>query len=275
MRKFRPAFLVLLMAAGCGSLRNFSIFTTEQEVELGRRVSEELEAEVELLDDPAIVGYVQAIGAKVAARAWRQDITYEFKVIDDPEQANAFAIPGGHIYIFTGLLIRMDSEMELAAVLGHEAAHIAERHSMEALTRQVGLNLILAALTGEEAAAWQELLADVGTTLAFAKFSRQDEKEADELGLIFMYSAGYDPQGMVDLLELFVELAERELSVIELWLSSHPGTKQRVKMVKDLIREFNLYGGKTGKTEYLAVMKKLKAEGAPRRRVRPQPRPRP
>ena len=247
-----------LAAPGCAALRDISIFSTAQEVELGQRVSEEVEAEMPLLNDPRIVGYVRQVGAKVASKAVRQDVVYTFKVIDDPNQANAFAVPGGNIYIFSGLLARMDSEAELAAVLGHETAHIAERHSMEALTRRVGYGVMLQAVLGDNAAAWEQILADVGGTLVFLKFSRADEEEADVLGLEYMFNAGYNAQGMVDLLELFVELSQRELSAIEMWLSTHPDSRERVEIVKGLIEEYSLEGGETGAAEYKRMVAKLR-----------------
>ena len=258
-RSLLPAVVavVALGAAGCASFRNISIFTTQEEIELGRRISEEIEAEVKLLNDPVIVNYVRHIGAKVASRSERRNIVYEFKVIDDIGQVNAFAVPGGFIYIFTGLLARMESEGELAAVLGHETAHISERHSMEALTREVGFNIMVQALLGDKAAAWQELLANVTYTMAFLKFSRQDEKEADEVGLMYMFGAGYDPQGMIDLLELFIELSGTEPSAIEEWLSTHPTSQKRVKDVQALIEKLHLYGGKMGEGEYKLRMRRI------------------
>ena len=258
MTLFVLALLSLSAAGGCGSLRDVSIFTTEQEVELGQRVSEQIEAEATLLEDPVILAYVREVGARVASKAERQDVTYVFKVIDDPEQVNAFAVPGGNIYILTGLLARMDSEAELAAVLGHEAAHIAEHHSMEALTRQVGFSVMAQALLGEEAAAWQAILADVGSNLASLKFRREDEKESDALGLEYMFDAGYDPDGMVNLLELFAELSEGDMSVISAWLSTHPPSPERVRLVKELIRRHNMHGGRIGAPEYKAKMKRIK-----------------
>jgi len=254
-----PAMIavIALGAAGCAGFRNISIFTIEEEIELGRRISEEIESKVKLLNDPAIVDYVRHVGAKVASRSERRDVVYVFKVIDDIGQVNAFAVPGGFIYVFTGLLARMESEAELAAVLGHETAHVAERHSMEALTREVGFNLMVQALLGEKAAAWQELLANVTHTMAFLKFSREDEKEADEKGLVYMFGAGYDPQGMIDLLELFIELSDTEPSVIEEWLSTHPACRQRVRDVQALIRKYHLHGGKMREAEYKARMRKI------------------
>ncbi|NQT18690.1 MAG: M48 family metalloprotease [Planctomycetes bacterium] len=249
--------LSLPYAAGCAHLRDISMFSTQQEVELGQRVSEEVETEVRLLNNPVILNYVREVGAKVASKARRQDVVYVFKIIDDVGQVNAFAVPGGNIYIFSGLLARMESEAELAAVLGHETAHIAERHSMEALTRQVGFSVVISALLGEQAAAWQKILADVTSTMTTLKFSREDEKEADVLGLEYMYSAGYDARGMVNLLELFLELYEREPSVVEEWLSTHPPSSKRIRIVKDLISEHNMHGGRMGVPEYEAKMRAI------------------
>jgi len=252
------ALAVMLSTTGCASLRSFSVFSTEQEIEIGQKVSADIESQMPLLNDPEVVSYVRRVGGSVASESERRDITYEFKVINDKQTVNAFAVPGGNIYIYTGLLTRLSNEAELAAVLAHETAHIAKRHSMNALTQQVGYGIVLKAVLGNEAAAWQEVIANVVGSLAFLSFSRTDEKEADELGVIYMTKAGYDPQGMVHLLEVFLSLAEREPSAMEIWLSTHPPSSERIELVKNQISEIGTTGGKVGADDYRAMLRRIK-----------------
>jgi len=252
------AVLVLTVAAGCGSFRDVSIFTTEQEIEIGQKVSADIESQMKMLDNREVVTYVRRVGSRVASKADRQDITYTFNVIDDSKTVNAFAVPGGNIYVYTGLLTRLHSEAELAAVLGHETAHIAQRHSMKALTRQVGFGIMLRAVLGQEPAAWQEIIANVAGNLAFLSFSRTDEKEADALGLEYMHKAGYDPEGMVNLLTVFLDLAQREPTAMEIWLSTHPPSSERIELVKQQISRLGTTGGKVGTDEYARMLRELR-----------------
>jgi len=252
------AALVMIGAGGCQSARNFSFFSTAQEVEIGKQVSTEVEQQNKLLADPAVVNYVSQVGEKVAAKATRQDVDYAFKVIDNPKEINAFAVPGGNIYVYSGLLTQMKTESELAAVLGHEVAHISQRHSMKALTRQATFELVLSVVLGENAPAWQSTLADIGGSLTFLKFSRADETEADREGLSYMYNAGYDPQGMVDLLTMFTTLQQNEPSKIQVFLSSHPAPQERVGEVKGLIKTGNLDGGIVNARQYEAAVKSIR-----------------
>ena len=238
--KIAAVLILAAFAGGCAGFRDISLFSTQEEIELGMGVAQQVESEMKLLDDPQVVGYVRTVGSRVAAHAERQDIEYVFNVVDAPDQINAFAIPGGWVYIFTGLLKQMQTEAELAAVLAHEVAHIAERHSMEQLTRQFGFNLVLSAVLGEEAAAWQAILAQASSGLVMLRFSRDDERQADELGVQYMYAAGYNPEGMVHLLELFLSMQEREPSKVEQWLSTHPISSERIRLVKEQIEEQDL-----------------------------------
>jgi len=239
---------VLILAAfvsGCAQFRDISLFSTQEEVELGMNVAEQVESEMTLLEDPQVIGYVRTVGARVAAQAERQDIEYVFNVIDAPDQINAFAIPGGWIYIFTGLLKEMQTEAELAAVLAHEVGHIAERHSMEQLTRQFGFSIVVNALLGEEAAAWQAILAQASSGLLMLRFSRDDERQADELGVQYIYAAGY--------------MQEYEPSKVEQWLSTHPISSERIRLVKEQIEEQNLQTtGTVGREGYQNMIRRLR-----------------
>lgn len=252
------AISVVLAASGCQSMRNFTVFNTAQEQEFGKQITQEVETQNKLITDPAVAGYVSMVGEKVAAKAERQDVDYTFKVIDSPQEVNAFAVPGGAVYVYSGLLTRMKSESELAAVLAHEVAHIDKRHSMAALTRQSGFELLTSVVFGEQTPAWQSAAAGLVGNVTFLKFSREDEKQADAVGLNFMTNAGYDPQGMVNLLTMFTTLEATEPSAIQSFLSSHPAPKERIAIVKNLIQTENLQGGTVNASQYQAAVKSIR-----------------
>ncbi|HUS58951.1 MAG TPA: M48 family metallopeptidase [Planctomycetota bacterium] len=260
----RALFIVLIIcSAGTAGCARFTLFTTAQEIEIGEQVQQEVEANNKLLGDLKVSGYVSDVGNKVASQAHRQDVTYTFKVIDSPNEINAFALPGGSIYIYTGLLKQMKTESELAAVLAHEAAHIAHRDSMAALSREVGAGILLQVLLGGEPSAWQDLLGKVASNLTFLKFSRDDERRADRAGVDYMVKAGYDPQGMVNLLTLFTQLSEKQPSSMEVFLSTHPGPQERIGLTQNYIQESGLKGGAVNQKEYEEVKRAIPA-GTPK-----------
>jgi predicted Zn-dependent protease len=154
---------------------------------------------------------------------------------------NAYALPGGKISITRGLLARMGSEDELAAVLGHEIGHVTARHAAQQYTRQILTQLVLIggmAYMEAEQTDNRELYALgglLGAQLAMAHYSREQERQADELGLEYMVSAGYNPNGMVDLLETLQSGHDREPSMVEQWFSTHPMTSSRVATARERV----------------------------------------
>jgi predicted Zn-dependent protease len=211
--------------------------TTQQEVATGREAARQVETEMGVVDDPELEAYVRAIGARLAALSPRQDLSYDFHVVDMPEP-NAFALPGGHIYVSRGLLALTNSEDELANVIGHEIGHVAARHhaQQQARAQQVGVLSVLgtlaaAVLGGAEAAQTAGQLGQVAGAGFLASYSRDQERQADEIGQGLAARAGWDPNGMAT----FLNTLGRETALASGgkrnpgWLDTHPATPERVQ----------------------------------------------
>lgn len=230
-RSTRIAGLFACLALACAPL------TTEREVAVGKDASKQVEQELGLVRDPERVAYVQALGARLAALSPRKDLSYDFNVVDMAE-ANAFALPGGHIYVSRGLLAISNSEDELANVIGHEIGHVAARHHarQQARAQQVGVASVLgtlaaAVLGGAEAA---QVVGQLGQTAGagfLAAHSRDQEREADEIGQALAANGGWNPAGMPEFLatlgrETTLQLGQERMPS---FLDTHPATPERVE----------------------------------------------
>lgn len=183
--------------------------------------------------DPGVEAYVQRVGKKLAAVSDRK-LPYEFHVLND-STPNAWALPGGKIVINRGLLVELDSEAELAAVLGHEIVHAAAKHGARAQTRGLGLQLASVGATiglgGRIGAQNAQMISGLGATLVNQSYGRKAERESDHYGMIYMRKAGYDPQGAVDLQKTFVKLSQQrggKAGKFQRLLQSHPPSQSRV-----------------------------------------------
>lgn len=223
------AFLLI----GCVEI---NIFSRDEEVRLGWQLSQEVKRQYPILKHPELTGYVNQVGQRIVAVCDWRDIEYHFTVIDDPKQINAFALPGGYIYVYTGLLRTAESEAELAAVLAHEVGHVVARHATKRLTKLYGYSFLMSLILGENPAQWQRIIADLFGTMGILKFSRDDEFEADRLGATYLYRAGYDPWAMLTFLQKLQGLEKQEPGRLKTLLSTHPPTRDRIRRVEELIR---------------------------------------
>ncbi len=228
--------LVGLLAAGCGgggvNAGDLNVYDLDAEWALGHRLASDVESEVPLLADPAATALVDRIGQRLAVQTELADREWTFRVVDDPA-VNAFAVPGGHIYVNTGLIGAVGSEAELAAVLAHEVAHVEARHSTEQLTRTYGLQALLA-IAGAGEGLLEQLAVQVLGAGATAKFSRDAEREADALGVERLASAGYPPEAMAGFFELLLAQEQRRPNAVEQFFASHPITEERLERVREL-----------------------------------------
>ena len=254
--------LALVALAGCSvnpvtGERELILISTAQEIEMGRQnyVPMQQSQGGEYDVDPELSAYVRNVGIKVASQSG-VNLPYEFVVLNN-SVPNAWALPGGKIAINRGLLTELESEAELAAVLGHEAVHAAARHTAKQQTRAI---MMQAGVMGTAIAAsdsdYGSLIAGGASVLAqmgLAKYGRSAELESDRYGMQYMSKAGYDPQGAVDLQETFVRLSEGRQSD---WLSglfaSHPPSRERVEANRATAA--TLPAGFEGKAEYSAAM---------------------
>ncbi len=209
------------------------MFPTKEEIKLGRQVSKEFEEQVKLHQDPEVQAFIAELGQSLVAKAddKNPEIEFSFKVVDDLKTINALAMPGGHIYVYSGLIILSQSEAELAAVLSHEVAHVTRRHVLQRLTAVHGLEALQKVALGEDSSMAIELATDMATNGVILKYSRDHESDADLHGMNYLIGAGFNPQGFVD---FFTKLASQESSTPE-FLSSHPLPENRLKAVEKSI----------------------------------------
>lgn len=225
--------LVLATATACAvnpatGERELMLMSESQEIRLGREYDQQIVAELGLYPDSALQAYVQSMGSRMASRSERPNLPWTFRVLDDPV-VNAFALPGGFIYVTRGILAHLDSEAELAAVIGHEIGHVTARHSASKMSRttlaQLGLG-VTAALVPEV----QDFtgLANAGLQVLFLKFGRDDESESDELGLRYMRATNYDVREMPHVFEMLASVSKaRGGGGIPEWLATHPDPENR------------------------------------------------
>lgn len=242
-RRGRAALLLgALVLASCArnpvtGRNELSLVSEEQEIALGQQAAQQAEAQIGLVPDEALQQYVQRIGAALAAESERPGLPWRFRVVDD-ESPNAFALPGGFIYVTRGLLALMNSEAELAAVIGHEIGHVTAKHSVQAISRQqvaqVGLGL--GAIFSPTVAQYGEIAAG-GLQLLFLKYGRDAENQADDLGFKYARAENYAPAEMDD---IFVSLAALQDAAggsnTPTWLLTHPEPAERVRRMQQRIQ---------------------------------------
>lgn len=208
-----------------------------QEIRMGREADQQITASLGMYDDPSLQAYITQLGNRLAARSERPGLPWSFKVVDDPI-VNAFALPGGFIYITRGIMAHFTSEAQLASVVGHEIGHVTGRHSVEQLSRaqlaQVGL--AAGALFGPQELQGLLGAASAGLGLLFLKFGRDDERQADDLGLRYMDRAGYDPREMPGVFTMLGRVsAEAGGGRVPEWLSTHPNPENREERIERAI----------------------------------------
>lgn len=232
-----------------------SLFPVSEEVKLGNKLSAELEKEVKLLDNQEVVAYVAGLGGKVlrAAKDKPAGIRFRFKVIKDDNTVNAFAMPGGHVYVYTGLLKAASNEAELLSVLCHEVAHVTQRHIAENLIAANGLETVLQLAIGKDPGLLQQIVGGVVGNGFMLKYSRDHEREADKVGIGYEIAAGYDPHGFIT----FFEKLKNGLPGILAILSSHPFAEERIENAKQTIQAAGRVPSEKGQAAYAAMQSKL------------------
>ena len=222
-----------LLATACASNpvtghREVSLISEAEEIEIGRRGDAEIRREMGVYNDDELQRYVTGIGERIAAVSHRPHLPWTFTVVDAPA-VNAFALPGGFVYVTRGLLAHMGDEAELAGVLGHEVGHVTARHVSQQYTRSAGgaLGVLLASIFVPGVAPFGDL-ANAGLGTLFLKYGRDDELESDRLGVEYATKAGWDPTGVPRFLETLSRLDSMSERGIPNWLSTHPDPGSRV-----------------------------------------------
>jgi predicted Zn-dependent protease len=214
MRRILAAALLAVTAAGC-------TVSTQQEVEMGAQYSQQINAQLPIIQDPEVNRYIN--------------------VVNSPE-VNAFAVPGGYIYVNRGLVERARNLSELAGVLGHEIGHVVERHTIKQMQQQQGaqvgvtLGCVLLNMCGSE-------IAQAGINVAggalFAKFSRDDEAQADEVGIANVVRAGISPKGIPEMFQILIDERQSNPGAVDLWFGTHPTEESRIADTQAIINKID------------------------------------
>lgn len=215
----------IALTASCASV------STQQEVELGSQYAQQINAQLPIVRDREISQYINMLGDSIARVADDRGIDWTFYVVNSPD-VNAFAVPGGHVYMNRGLIERAENMAQVAGVLGHEIGHITERHSIEQMEKQQGaqMGLTLGCVLAPSVCNNQlgATAINLGANAAFAKFSRKDESEADTRGVQFVTRAGIDPRGIPQMFRILLDERQRNPSRLEAWFATHPLEEDRI-----------------------------------------------
>jgi predicted Zn-dependent protease len=237
--------------------KEISLMSEAQEIQIGQQYDVEVRKQMRPLANPEVQRYVERIGLDLAKRSHRPNLPWHFTVVDVPA-VNAFALPGGYIYLTRGLLAYLDDEAELAGVLGHEIGHVTARHAAQQYTKATGGQLGLIALgIFVPAARPFGQLAETALSLLFLKHGRDDELQSDRLGAEYAAAGGWDPRGVPEFLNTLSRIsAETDRSGIPNWLSTHPQPEDRVVRVEETLAKVTPPGAdfRTDRTQYLAMV---------------------
>jgi len=216
-----------------------NFYSLEREIALGKQLAQEVERQAKVVNDPTISEYVNRIGQNLVRNSDAK-VPFTIKVLDT-EEVNAFALPGGFFFVNTGLILKADTEAELAGVMGHEIAHVACRHGTRNATKGQIAQIGMIAASIAIPYGWTGYAIRQGMGLAiplgFLTFSRANEREADHLGLQYMYKAGYDPTAFVDFFEKIETLEKKKPGSIAKVFATHPMTDDRIKLSQEEIQK--------------------------------------
>jgi predicted Zn-dependent protease len=251
--------LIALFVVACSAVSAaITLVSVEDEISIGRQADAQVRKEVPEFRDPETVSYVRGLGQRLVRHAPGPRYPYSFSVADYRE-INAFALPGGPIWIHRALLQEATNESQVAGVLAHEMAHIAQRHAAAQLTNVIvanwGLGLLGAVLGNSGGASAAQMAAGLLTNGIFLKFSRDDESEADRVGLQLMRRAGWAGRGMVELFDILRREAARDPGKVEVFFSSHPSPQDRIaRLQADVARQS---GGTRDSRQFQALKARL------------------
>jgi predicted Zn-dependent protease len=235
--------------------RQLNLVGEQQEIAMGKQASQEVDSSMGLYQDQALQSYVASIGKRLAAVSERPGLPWKYQVVDDPS-VNAFALPGGFIYVTRGILTYLTNEAELVGVMGHETGHVTAEHSVNQMSKQqiAQLGLGLGAILKPDWAQKYGQLASAGVGLLFLKFSRDDESQADQLGLRYMEKLKYNPQEMADVMTMLDQYTKASGGGgTPEWLETHPDPgNRREAITQQISKDANAAGASiVNRDEYL------------------------
>jgi beta-barrel assembly-enhancing protease len=251
------ACILLCALPACDKDGSINVFSVEQDVELGKQVSTEIEAnpaEYPLLPETGRNGkneqayqYIRAITSKILNSgqvAYKEEFAWQVKIVQNDEVLNAFCTPGGYIYVYTGLIKYLDTEDQLAGVMGHEIAHADKRHTTDNLTKQYGIQLLLDVVLGTK----QGVATEIAKGLANLSYSRAAEREADDASVVYLCPTGYKSDGAAGFFEKMQ--AQGDGGQAPEFLSTHPNPDNRIESIKQKAQEEGCNTNPLANTQY-------------------------
>jgi len=256
VKKFQPLILALSLCfcAGCAvnpitGQEELMLVSEQQDIEIGRNYAPEVEKQMGgRIANENLQNYINSIGQRIVQVSHRRNFEYHFVALND-KSVNALALPGGYVYITKGMLKKLTTEAQLAAILGHEVTHIVARDVSVAMSRQIGIELLLSAVTSESTPTSVLMTASLTQQIIGLRFSRDDERDADLGGLDYTVRAGYNPYAMVETMQMLQN--EQKTRPIE-FFSTHPNPQNRIAYLMQKIQTDypNLAALKIGKDDY-------------------------
>lgn len=247
----RLLFAVLALAlSSCATLGGANYYSVDEEWQAGRQLEAQLRTQLPLTNDATLTRYVDQIGQAMARQTPLGNRQWKFFVVRD-DAINAFNVPGGLVYVNTGLIANVGSAGELAGAIAHEVAHGAARHGTSRLSKAQEANILAGVLGGGGGV--EGIAAQIAAQGAFASFSRSDEREADRLGVQIMARTGYDPDGLGDLLE---RLASQERGGGTAFFRTHPLSSDRMQTVRQLARQYDGRGLRMNDSQFASVRRR-------------------
>jgi predicted Zn-dependent protease len=232
MKRFLVGIAITCSLTACG-------ISQQQEVQMGQEYAQQINAQLPIIQDPEINRYVNVLGDSIARLTARRDLDWQFFIVDSKE-VNAFAVPGGFVYVNRGLIERSDQMDELAGVLGHEIGHVVRRHTVKQMEKAQGANIgvtlacVLTSVCNSQAAG---AAINVLGGAVFARFSRQDEAEADQEGFNNVVRAGISPVGMVTMFRKLLDERKARPGAVESMFLTHPLEEDRIQAVQAQINQ--------------------------------------
>jgi predicted Zn-dependent protease len=234
----------------------FNLISLEEEWAMRDDLKKQVAAQYRVVNDPGATAYLNQVGRRIVAKTELGDRPWDFGIVDD-DAVNAFNLPGGLVYVHKGLVAEADKLSELTAVLGHEIAHGVARHGTQMMTRSAGIEAVQGILLGGDAGAKEQLLGQLVGGGLLSRYSREAEREADQLGIRYAAEAGYDAGGAVTMFEKLLALRGRKPGAVDRFFSSHPLTEERVAEARSLAAQ--LGKGTVDTTEYQRFRRDLGA----------------
>ncbi|MFL5464219.1 MAG: M48 family metallopeptidase [Gemmatimonadaceae bacterium] len=232
MTRILVGIAVVASLTACG-------ISQQQEVQMGQEYAQQINAQLPIIQDPELNRYINVLGDSIAKLTSRRDLDWHFFIVD-AKDVNAFAVPGGFIYVNRGLIERTDQMDEVAGVLGHEIGHVLKRHTIKQMEKAQGANIgvtlacILTSICNSQVAG---AAINIAGGAVFARFSRQDEAEADQEGFNNVVRAGISPVGMVTMFQKLIAERRSQPGAVESWFRTHPLEEDRIQAIQARINQ--------------------------------------